>query len=283
MVNKLLITRAKEGAAAKQQANEEAIQTIEDRKARDGFPRMHYLLSDEPFIFTFLNEPDLTIELPIHFHYEQGKNGKPGKFLHYICERLYEDNLSDLTNPTDCKFCNTRNDKGYENKPSFCRIATVYAHQLEGVTKISQKGKEYNPSPIVNIPIRPGKGMAGFEKLDALAGGTVRGRPGVSPLDPGVFIYELLKTGKGQETQYHPISACNVDTLGDEFDPDSPGRQAALKKFAAMTKDEKFQNLLACMENVKWDEWGIDEPKASVVESSEDKKNPTKKSKDELK
>ena len=125
--------------------------------------------------------------------------------------------------------------------------------------------------------------MAGFEKLDALAGGTVRGRPGVSPLDPGVFIYELLKTGKGQETQYHPISACNVDTLGDEFDPDSPGRQAALKKFAAMTKDEKFQNLLACMENVKWDEWGIDEPKASVVESSEDKKNPTKKSKDELK
>ena len=283
MVNKLLITRAKEGSAAKKQANEEAAQKIEENKLRAGYPRMHYLTADEPFIFTFLNEPDLTIEIPIHFHFEEGKDGKAGRMYHYICERLYEDNLNDLDSPTECKHCNTLSDQGFKDKPKFCRVATVFAHQLEGKTGLTSKGKEFNYNPVVNIPIRPGKAMAGFDKLDALAGGTVKGRPGVSPLDPGVFIYELLKTGKGKDTQYHPISVCNVDILGDEFDPNSPGRQAALKAFAAMTKDEKYQNLLCSLDNVKWDIWGIDEPKPINVESSEDKKTPTKKSKDELK
>jgi len=277
MVNKRLFEQAKQQTL---QASEDKAKMAKEReerekefKSRQGLPRLTWMKEDVPLYFYLLSD---ILEFPCHkLWVETNFNGKKsGKDVYYICDRLYEGaSLTETPTPggfqTACKHCNTLDERGKLPKPSPYRFATVHALSLEG--QVGGSGdKAYPLDTVVNIVIRPGKALANFKKLDTLANKAIPGKPGKSALDPGMYIFEMSKTGKGKETQYFGPSIANVELLGDEFDPDSEESKKSRERYAAMTEDERTQHTMCSLANVKWEEFDLDEPKAVVIESKDE-------------
>ena len=276
MVNKRLFEQAKQqtiqAAEEKAQRASEREQRDKELKAKEGLPRLAWLQTDVPLYFYFLSE---IIELPCHKKWEETTYGtkKKGKEVYYICDRLYEGSslIADVGEgfETDCPHCHELNDRGKHEKPSPYRFATVHALSREGQV-IGEGDKAYKLDTVVNIVIRPGKGLANFKNLDKITNKALPGKPGRSATDPGLFIFEMYKTGSGKETQYFGPSVANMDLLGDEFDPDSQESKDNRNRYAAMDESERFQHTLCSLGNVRWEEFGLDEPKPIVVESKDE-------------
>lgn len=268
MANLELLQAGRKLAAARSEQNKVRDEQMASNAIYKQFPRMSFLKSDEPLFFSFLHEK--VYEFYMHIVWNEER-----KTMDYIlCEQTYTGVVDD---PKEvCATCNGHDGRGNELKPTLVGMATVYAHSNEGKTGETAKGKEYDLDTTINVLFRPGKSMVNLEAIGVLNG--------KGALKPGRFIFELLKTGTGKETQYHAPKITPAELLGDEFNPASDEFKKALKKYAGKTEDEILQGLFINLKNVKWDDFGIDEPVLDAVESeSESTKQPAnKKSKDAL-
>jgi len=274
MLNKSILQSVRAASEVREQQKKER---GEQQTYKQGLPRIAYV-TNEPLFFSFLTK--VLVELPIHFVFDKQTNIMD----HVICERLYEGTLDQLESPTECPHCNVLTDKGRMSRPTDVLVTTVYAHSLEGKKGTSKKTqKEFEFDPITNLVIRPGKGKANFEAIDVLKNKAIKGQPGKSALDPGMYVFEISKSGKGVETQYHAPKLIPDEMLGDEFDRHSAKAKAALEEASKQSEEVQYQRILGSFGNCKWEVFGLDEPSSDSVESKEvTTQSAGKKAKNEL-